>query len=560
MLEGLDQVDWKRLSHAYGSAEDVPDLLRALMSPDSAVREAAIGELHGNIYHQGTVYEATAYAAPFLLELLEAPEVAGKAELLFLVHSIATGSSYLAVHGEMDHYRKERHTAAFQEQFRQEQGWASAARHAVWDGIPTYLRLLETPEIATRSMAAYLLAACEEHAETIVPILRKRIPKEQEQYPRASQLLALGQLWLQLPPACPMREAAPGEQMVLLHEEMFSQNAPLVRLAAAHSYLRLAGEPGLGAALTVFRETVPVCGDLEDLAWPPWGEGDNALSLAGQALADFPEAQIGWLLSFLHEPSPSLRSQAFFELDELCRLRRSVPALVVVDLARCVGDEDPTVRRQAARALPCLGKARFQAVPILERLCISPTDAVRAEAAAVLRNIRDRRSEYTPQARATQWRTRSSGQSVPELMAILRDRLEARSSNDQHLAAEATACLEARGAAASAAVPLLHQALEHESQWVRVFAARAVWRIERNAAAALPALLGELQCYPAGLLAAECLGEMGRLAQPALPELQRIVASELRLVELGSLDDWIELDEGFQETAQRALEQIQADL
>lgn len=40
MLNGLDQVGWARLTHAYGSAQDVPDQVRDLVSPDP-VRSSA---------------------------------------------------------------------------------------------------------------------------------------------------------------------------------------------------------------------------------------------------------------------------------------------------------------------------------------------------------------------------------------------------------------------------------------------------------------------------------------------------------------------------------------
>lgn len=32
MLEGIDSVPWGELEHAYGSAEDVPGLLRKLLN------------------------------------------------------------------------------------------------------------------------------------------------------------------------------------------------------------------------------------------------------------------------------------------------------------------------------------------------------------------------------------------------------------------------------------------------------------------------------------------------------------------------------------------------
>jgi hypothetical protein len=41
MLEGLDDVGWETLHHAYGPATDVPQLLRAIASDNAAVRSDA---------------------------------------------------------------------------------------------------------------------------------------------------------------------------------------------------------------------------------------------------------------------------------------------------------------------------------------------------------------------------------------------------------------------------------------------------------------------------------------------------------------------------------------
>src|SRR5690348_12800500 len=98
MLEGLDNIDWQRLSHAYGPATDVPDLLRALQSPDQETREEAHTQLYISICHQGTIYNATAYAVPFLIELLNYPSVEDLESILDLLAGIAKGSSYLDAH------------------------------------------------------------------------------------------------------------------------------------------------------------------------------------------------------------------------------------------------------------------------------------------------------------------------------------------------------------------------------------------------------------------------------------------------------------------------------
>ena len=99
MLEGLDDIDWHSLNHAYGPAEDVPGSLQRTTSDDATTRKEAFHAFYGNIYHQGTVYQASAYAAPFLISLLGEPMVADKWEILGLLASLAEGTSYHDVHG-----------------------------------------------------------------------------------------------------------------------------------------------------------------------------------------------------------------------------------------------------------------------------------------------------------------------------------------------------------------------------------------------------------------------------------------------------------------------------
>jgi hypothetical protein len=71
-FSGLDfeAVDWGGLTHAYGSAQDVPARIKALVAPDADVRSAALGELCSSICHQGSVCTASAPAIPFLARAL----------------------------------------------------------------------------------------------------------------------------------------------------------------------------------------------------------------------------------------------------------------------------------------------------------------------------------------------------------------------------------------------------------------------------------------------------------------------------------------------------------
>jgi hypothetical protein len=72
VLSGLTDIPWASLRHAYGPADDVPGILRAIVDGDEETAKEAASELYGNIWHQGTVYQATAPAVPFLARLASA--------------------------------------------------------------------------------------------------------------------------------------------------------------------------------------------------------------------------------------------------------------------------------------------------------------------------------------------------------------------------------------------------------------------------------------------------------------------------------------------------------
>jgi hypothetical protein len=90
-LAGLDDVRWKELSHAYGRAEDTPGLLRrlALGQANDDTWEA----LFSSLTHQGTVYDASAAAAPFLIRLTQTLSGSDLPCVLAMLESIATAAS-----------------------------------------------------------------------------------------------------------------------------------------------------------------------------------------------------------------------------------------------------------------------------------------------------------------------------------------------------------------------------------------------------------------------------------------------------------------------------------
>jgi len=90
-MTNVDGVPWARLHHAYGTAEDVPDLLRTLRSPGADTRQQAHYRLRGNIYHQGTRWEASSHAIGFLVALADDPATPERDLVVRLVRLVALG-------------------------------------------------------------------------------------------------------------------------------------------------------------------------------------------------------------------------------------------------------------------------------------------------------------------------------------------------------------------------------------------------------------------------------------------------------------------------------------
>lgn len=96
MLEHLDEVPWHELHHAYGAADNVPTLIRKLTTGSDADRRRAVDDLFGTLAHQGTVYEASAAAVPFLAEIAVDPRthLRWRVWVLALLSGLANGNEF----------------------------------------------------------------------------------------------------------------------------------------------------------------------------------------------------------------------------------------------------------------------------------------------------------------------------------------------------------------------------------------------------------------------------------------------------------------------------------
>ncbi|MGP3990156.1 hypothetical protein [Streptomyces sp. 3N207] len=202
MLDGIDEVEWAALEHAYGSADDVPDLLRAAGSVDAQVREEALDGLVSSLCHQGSIYSATAAAVPFVARLvLEGP--GDRLALLWLLHGAADGTG--------PEYRK--------------------VRRAVAAALPALLHLAVDEEPSVRRTMVWIVAACEEASLPLLPLLRARLDEEEDAEIRANLVTALGLL-----------DVSPDNSSTR-NRALLSAPEPLVRKAAATDLLRTAPLP-----------------------------------------------------------------------------------------------------------------------------------------------------------------------------------------------------------------------------------------------------------------------------------------------------------------------------
>ena len=178
MLERLDTINWSALHHAHGEASDVPILLRTTLSQIKEERDFAFQLLHETIWHQGTVYEASAHVVPFLWEMIQSPETPDKPSVVFLLASLANGHPYLKGHAVYSEETEERFRKflakdglELEAEMAKEERWVAETREAVGQGLPFLYPYLDRGDSHIKWCVAQALACYPEHAQETVPLL-----------------------------------------------------------------------------------------------------------------------------------------------------------------------------------------------------------------------------------------------------------------------------------------------------------------------------------------------------------------------------------------------------
>ncbi|MGW2987562.1 hypothetical protein [Streptomyces goshikiensis] len=432
-LDGLDARPWSSLSHAYGSAGDIPDLLRALTGADVDAADEALSELYGSVLHQGTVYAASAEAVPFLAGIAASGH--RTADVLALLGGMAESEDEYGVA-------------------------PGAVRAAVADRLPLLLPLLASPEQEIRRIAAWAVSHTRATANAL-PALRARWDEEAEPAARAEILAGIARLDPQAGAAAAAAILDPAQPAE-------------VRMAAVFASLDAEApwtEPMHTTMLSLLPAD-PLRSDLDLERGEPLAAVVEALLSRGRHMER--KAAFALVDAALHDGRAEVRAEGLWAAERACMLSRSAPRRLVWNLRAAAVDEESVVAMSSL--LGRLGSVAAPTADILAPLAGRNPDhdddhADRALAALVL--VAPAQSApllaaglgRRPRALDAAAGFRSTEDSAfpysGELLDAVRDRLarpEALSGNEPW---QLTNLLAGWGAEAAPALPELCTALSH---------------------------------------------------------------------------------------------------
>ncbi|GLW75086.1 hypothetical protein Kpho02_73830 [Kitasatospora phosalacinea] len=524
----LGLVDWSALEHAYGPAEDLPELLAGLYGQDAAAVEEAQYELVSAVCHQGSVYSASAATVPYLAHAaLHAPLAAGRNDALALL--------FLMAEHESEELAAPR--------------WAGSATAAVCRELervlPGLLPCLADPEEETRQLALRVVAAVADllpqaQREELADLVGGLHEADASPSVRADALVALDRL---------------GRELAFLDSPLSE-----VRQVSAVLVAERHGPPYPAEAVAVFAADGASGGP--GIPWPVTGspnthlhrllqrDPDAALAVAGRWIADGDGAgtdrhQGSWLATAVarvwrdreaavldlvaaalphhHEDPRHLLRTAAHWIEHL----RTPPA-ALLDALRAHLDRDPAA---------LLGLVRARVPGVLDLLPGRPGAALLAEAARLL-PAREHPRLRTLAARrlaagADEYESRTLvetldllGGGTPELLACLR---EGRAAAPAARALGRTAVT----AAPAELTVLLRESTRAEDGELRAAAAVALHRLTGDLTEVLrvfPELLADGE--PLWQLAE--LAPLGAAAAPLLPLVVPLLGSRRAHVRLAA--------------------------
>lgn len=288
MLEKLNDIPWSKLLHAYGAADDVPDQIRDLASPIQKKREQAISQLYGNIFHQGTRYQATPYAVPFLYELLAEENTSDKEIIIYYLIHIALGypEAYLPKGMDKEEFEwacreDEKAMTAAEREDCKTYGFSPQTEiycyNAVEKGIPFLISLLSEDSPDIKLAIIYALAWFPKYATASISAIHPILQQSSDHTEIATSLLTIGLL-------CRNSTTA----MTTLHLDSYLSNPSLIiRTTAA---IALFGHPLENRVLEILIEAIIATKQLQEESQDISFNEGNLVGYISLILADCDDA------------------------------------------------------------------------------------------------------------------------------------------------------------------------------------------------------------------------------------------------------------------------------
>ncbi|MFJ8912719.1 HEAT repeat domain-containing protein [Amycolatopsis sp. NPDC102389] len=338
MGDTIDGVDWSRLEHNYGSASDVPGLLRDCASSDADIVSEALSDLSNKLFHQGGwLCSAAPAALPRLADLAADPVVHHRHEVVELIGLLA------------------REAVTISERFA-DSGWWPAL-----DSVrPRLLDLLGDPDPAVRRAALLLAAEGIRHPESVA-MLHRRWTMETDPAIRIDVVLAMGAVltWSQ------------DEVLRERLKALLTDDDPQMGLAAVHALA--ASDPAVAVGnvdrlvSTVLRVDTVVWRDSEWIGHTP----ESLVHATGDLLLGDPVAATAFARGVARAEDTAKRVAALGHAQQVLSQWRTAAEDLLPLLASNLDDGSPEARYRAAALLACLGD---QGASYAEQLAARTTD------------------------------------------------------------------------------------------------------------------------------------------------------------------------------------------
>ncbi|HEX7304060.1 HEAT repeat domain-containing protein [Lentzea sp.] len=318
----MGDIVWSDLTHNYGDASDIPNLLRACADPDADSACDAFADLFNKLYHQGGwVCSAASAALPMLTDLASDSAVHDRHEVVDLIGRLARTA--VTVSSEfVDH------------------GWFPALETA----RPQLLALLDDPDSLVRRQATLLVADGIRHPDSVVA-LRERWAVETDRVTQIDLVLALGAVctWTS-------DETLRAELVGLLNDDDLQ-----LCLAAVHALAESDKTVATRRVDLLVRAVLdPGAALSQDSAWIG-GTPATIVRTTGDLLLEDPVAATGFAIGAARDSNPQGRAAALGQAQQVLSRWRTATGGFLPLLTGSLGDDAPEVRYRAAALLACLG-------------------------------------------------------------------------------------------------------------------------------------------------------------------------------------------------------------